>query len=969
MNPVSHLRLFARFAGLVAICAGILSLLAALFNCTPPVPVWAMSLLAAVAVAAIVAAYRRERALVRPATGRAILALRLLSTALVAFMLMQPVLLRTVGRKIVRTVAVLVDTSDSMRFTDTAWSPGESISLALESGLLADGSRVLPSLDDFRRSCDALRPWLEEPFPGGEEPEACRRSAREALASARRLVRELARGPLAGSTNAALAAFSASLSGRLVPALARPVDDNSRETVCAAIDAASACADAAQDAADGLLWESLDQGLRAEISRSIETNRLAVAARIAFGSLATLSDGYSVRHFSMGRRAEPVSAEALDDIPQTPSQSSSTDFAMALEDVMQAVPAEELAGVVMLTDGLANGDAPVEPVARRLASRGVKVSSVIVGSSASPRDLALADVSAPESVFLGDKVRVRSRLRAAGAVGETAAVSLWLDGEKVDDVSIPVPTGDFSRDFSLSFAPTNRGIARFTVKIDGIEGERFPSNNVWNVDVAVSDDRTNVLLVDDYPRWDFRYLRNLFYARDKSVHLQYHLVHPDTIADIDTTNRPPAASASRPFGEAEAGALPENAEEWRKFDVIVLGDVGPGVITDEIASTVTNCVAERGALLVAIAGPRAMPHAYPDGSPIRDILPAIYPPHSPDSGFWTPPEESFMPVLTPEGRMHQISQQSASAAENDHVWRSLRPCAWRIKTAGVKAGAEIIATAAPVGGDSPSADSVTSENALELMDAGRAAEVENALIVAHNVGRGKVLVLNTDESWRLRYRTGDTRHHRFWGQVIRWGLGDRLRSGNDRLRLGSDRLAYSPGDPVRLLARISGENGEPVGDAKPVAEVRPSSAESTHDGAVRRIALSRVAGSPNLYEAVLPPSDEEGAFIFRIEGSGDFDGGAAETPEAMFFVAAARRPVEMSSVAASAEIPAVLADITGGTVTAPDGASSLVGSFGEKSRTETVVVEIALWDGKWLFILLLLSLAAEWTLRKKGGLV
>ena len=59
----------------------------------------------------------------------------------------------------------------------------------------------------------------------------------------------------------------------------------------------------------------------------------------------------------------------------------------------------------------------------------------------------------------------------------------------------------------------------------------------------------NVLLVDGRPRWEYRYLRNLFYGRDKSVHLQDWLVHPDSIYGIQPKLLE-YASASRPFGQS-----------------------------------------------------------------------------------------------------------------------------------------------------------------------------------------------------------------------------------------------------------------------------------------------------------------------------------------------------------------------------------------------------------------------------------
>lgn len=966
MNILPCIRLFLKLAGLVAICVAVLSGLGALVKCTPPAPIWAMALAAAAAFATTAAAYRRERSFISRRTGVMLLALRSTSILAVIIMLMQPVLIRNVGRKVERTVAILVDTSDSMRFEDRNWSPGESLSLATELDLLDGAPATLRSIRELDESCRELRPWLEHPFPDSGEPEACRRISKRTIAIARSLGKELSSEPFASSSNSPIARLSRILDNSLIPALGSLGSANFRNTALSAIDATSEILGSATMAADNIIWDSLAQGVAHSISNAITTNRLAIAAMIAEKTIATLSSDYSLRHFSFARHATPVAPGALRDLARDPSQSSSSDFTAALEEVMEAIPGEELAGLVLLTDGLSNGDSAIEPVARRLASRGVKASTIMIGSSTPPCDLAISDISAPESVFLGDKVRIRSKLWAARCSGEKAHVSLMLDGVKVDETSISIPADDFECDFSLAFAPTNSGLARFSLEIDQIEGERFPSNNVWAVDVAVSDDRTNVLLVDDYPRWDFRYLRNLFFARDKSVHLQYLLLHPDTIADLATTNKPPAASASRPFGEAEAGSLPTSIDEWRKFDVIILGDIGPDTISNELAQAISECVADRGALLVTIAGPRAMPHAFPDNSPLRAMLPVDYPPFSANAKYWEPPEDSFMPTLTAEGRLHQIVQQSSSASENEQIWKTLQPCSWRMPASGVKAGAEIIAYAKANGDEN---DPVTATDGdIDAILAERNAMARNSLIVAHNFGKGKVLALNTDESWRLRYRIGDTRHHRFWGQVLRWGLGERLRSGDARLRLGTEKLTYSPTDAIRLLARIADKDGNPVNNAKPVAVVSHSVDAGTTNG-LFSAPLSLVKGSQGLYEAFMPPLSETGAYSFRIMDSERYSAPGADPPSATFFIASSRRPIEMARVAASTAIPDVLAQWTGGKVLSPADAKSLEGAFGEKSRVEIEMEEIPLWNGKWLLFMILLLLTAEWVLRKRHGLV
>ena len=964
----------------LAWCAIQLAGLALAYNA--PFPTWAVAIAAGVAMRFAALAYRRERRLVSPRRGRALVALRVAAIALVAFMLLQPTLLKTRSRRIERTVAVLVDTSDSMRFDDGGWTPSERLSLANEAGLVRSDSLLAPSLEPLDYLARRLDPWLSADLAAGKAPPAYRKLVSQSRATARRLSRECASEPLASATNPVLRAFSRRLSTTLLPALEALAEGGPREGAAEALSVFTDDVAAVRAAADEAAWHALPTQSVARIAAFVATNRLSLALGVLTNSLPDLPDDYGVSYFSIGRHPVPTSLDALAAAARgemrDEAQATATDYAAALEGVLAAVPSEELAGVLMLTDGLDNGDASVEPVARRLGSRGVRVSTVLVGGSTPPRDLALADISAPESVFLGDKVRVRAKVSATGARGSKAKVSLLLDGEKVDETTIPVSEDFLVRDFSLAHAPTNRGLARYELRIDEVEGERFPSNNAWKVDVAVSDDRTNVLLVDDYPRWDFRYLRNLFYARDKSVHLQYLLFHPDTILDADVTNRPPAASAARPFGEAEASALPENEAEWRKFDAIILGDVGPDVVTPEVQRTIAACVEERGALLVVIAGPRAMPHAYPEDAPLRALLPCVFPASSGDAGAWEPPERSYAIALTPSGRQHPVTQQSSSATENEQLWQSLPRCTWRFPVSDVKAGAEVIAYAAPE--EDEAAPAVTAASAAGQIDAERALRARRAVIVAQSAGRGKVLQLNTDESWRLRYRVGDTRHHRFWGQVVRWGLGERLRGGTARLRVGTDRLTYTPHDGIRLLARVLDASGAPVADAAPVAVVEPlppagastnaAPAAAAAVPAAHRVPLAYVADSQGLYEAMLPPLVETGAYRLSIESPGSLSGEGDDREVATtFFVAASRRPIEMAAVAARRDVPDALARWTGGRVVMPHEARTLSGAFGEKSRVVTEPLEISLWDNPWLLAALLATLVAEWVIRKVGGLV
>ena len=78
----------------------------------------------------------------------------------------------------------------------------------------------------------------------------------------------------------------------------------------------------------------------------------------------------------------------------------------------------------------------------------------------------------------------------------------------------------------------------------------------------------------------------------------------------------------------------------------------------------------------------------------------------------------------------------------------------------------------------------------------REAETNAALLVTRQSGRGKVALLLSDRTWRLREGSGDVYHHRFWGNLVRWGAGPTLRAGGERVRLGTDQLVYTPDDRI-----------------------------------------------------------------------------------------------------------------------------------------------------------------------------
>ena len=813
---------------------------------------WFAALVGGVAIEAIWWIYGLEKKLVLPWRGRLLLALRLLATAVVLFILVQPVLSRMKDREINREVVVLVDDSESMQLSDSQHAISDQ--LAVGELFKPDAVEGRPKMDAALSGIGRLRVNLSHERSALAGPDGADQTLLETLLENRgeRLVAALdeaveAIKPAAasiekatkmrgidGGTRNQLADVARRLKEQFPRHLAeakRQLEqrnpaglDQQLKSAGDQLEYALQKLPAASARLDEIFYRNLSGANRDWVVEAAQQPRIEIARRILSNRgeaektlIDRLGDRYNLRFIRFGHEAaefdgktwldqggEPTDPEAA------PAFRRSTDLASTLEETLDKVPAESLAGILLLSDGRHNAELPVEDAARQMGAQGSPICVVPVGSRIGPRDGSILALRNPESIYLGDRIAVRADLKLDGLRGQRVKVRLKFEDDTVAEQTISVPDHQFRTEVRFTHTPEDKGIFDYTLQIDPIQDELFADNNRWNFKCAVTDDRTNVLVVDGYPRWEFRYLRNLFYGRDKSVHLQYVLLNPDEIHGHERGARI-EASAARKFGDAEATHLPSEDREWRKFDAIILGDVPPAAISPDRWKVLRECVEERGCMLVFSAGPRYMPHAF-DNEHVADLLPILYTPGEEllaDSG------EAFRFELTSTGASNTILQQSLSRSVNRQIWGSIPPLAWRFRSDGVKEGAEILAYAMPESEAGMrnlqfSGDPGDVEAALEQLANRKEFEEDNALLVTQRFGLGRVVMLNFDSTWRFRYGVGDTYHHKFWGQMMRWGTGENLRSGGEFVRLGTDQLSYTPNAPVKVTAKVLDRNREPI---------------------------------------------------------------------------------------------------------------------------------------------------------------
>lgn len=630
--------------------------------------------------------------------------------------------------------------------------------------------------------------------------------------------------------------------------------------------------------------------------------------------------------------ARPSRSESVDqwltEIRALEPAGESTRLGTAVRTVLADLRGSAPAAIVLLSDGI-NTDGPDLTDAAALARRkGVPLFTIGLGDDKPARDLELGDLFVDELVFAGDVVNFELKLTGSGFAGRQVQVVL-RDRQKPGvlatiDVTVG-PDGQPQR-VRLPYRPTEVGKSRYVVEVEPLAGERETKNNRQERTVTVSDQKIRVLLVQGEPSYEFRFLTNML-SRDGSIELDY------VLQSADPEHAEQSVSALRGF--------PVRRSELFQYDVIVLGDVDPDLLSASIIQNLVEFVEGspeqerqgRGGALACIAGPKYMPLAYRD-TPLARLLPItlsrVRDPASEQGGV-----EGFVLRPTEPGLASPQMQLGDTPAETRAIWESLAPLYWFLETPELKLGARVLA-----------------EHPLSRTPEG----TPLPLISMQYVGAGKVLFHAVDETWRWRWRTGDVFFARYWVQTIRFLARSKLSEGEPSAVLTTDRREYQRGESAGLRVEFSGEGLAPAAQDGVTVVLE-------HQGhKTRRITLHRNAVNPKVFEALVrkPSVGSYHAWVAlpTLEGpapSVDFE---VVAPPGEF------KRVEMDA----AEMRRAAEHTKGRFYSFPD-ADRLLNDLpaGRQVPIEALPAK-PLWNTWPLLLGFLGLLITEWVLRKRGGM-
>jgi hypothetical protein len=636
------------------------------------------------------------------------------------------------------------------------------------------------------------------------------------------------------------------------------------------------------------------------------------------------------------------------------AKGESSHLGKAVRDVLREFRGSSLAGIIMLTDGVTTDGEDLPQAAAHAAQMGVPLFFVGIGDQHEIRDLIVHDLQAEESCFVHDRIVFEAQLTAQGYTNlgpQTVTLSEKTGkGQKElrRETVIPDPKGKPVR-FRLTDRPKEAGEKTYVIEVKPLPDEPAPPhNNRLERIVHVREVKPiNVLYIEGYPRYEFRFVKSLFERETaddkgtKSVNLKVLLLDADD--DFPSQDR----TARGDFPTKEELFPPRDDKAKGGFHLVILGDVDPKhPKIEKHHKLLVDFVREHGGGLLAISGERHMPHAWKETA-LADVLP-VQPLNVPVEGPDVQRRDGFKPQLTPVGRLHPMFRFSPDEAENTAIWNRLADIFWFAEGYRLQPAAEVLAV------------HPRRRSAAPRFGAG---DERHPLIVQHFVGAGRCMFFGIDESWRWRWREDELHYNQFWMQTVKY----LARSGQTDVKLRLNRsMPYRKGEPIQITVRFPDDQAPPEAKTPVTVRVerRPLDGGDQGEAEIETLNLAKLAGSRATFETIktqTPP----GKYRFTL-GSPTV---AGPLPRAECLVLPP--PGELEKLRMNQADMERAAELTQGRFYSLADAHRLVDEIPPGYR---VALNIPgppwmLWNNFAMFMLVLGLFAGEWILRKRKHLL
>lgn len=605
---------------------------------------------------------------------------------------------------------------------------------------------------------------------------------------------------------------------------------------------------------------------------------------------------------------------------QLTADAGRSDLSGALRALRDRYRERRVAGIVIISDG---GDTGTQDAAASADAGSVPVYAIGVGAPHVASDLEVLDVSAGEMALADSSIDISV---AAVSRGSTNAFDLRvLENGRPVDIRRLVPAADGGPVRAVfTVSPPRDTATLYTVEIPSTPDERVLENNKRTVLVEPAGPRRRILMIEGAPGFEHSFIKRAL-AADPGLEL-------DSVVRKGRDTRGAATyfvQATEARAPRLASGFPQEREALYEYDAIVLANVEPDGLSRPQLQMLADFVDERGGGLLVL-GARSFVGQGFAATALEDVLPL----RLTDRGngvvrVSARPDARFSVTLTPDGQSHPVMRIGGGAGDTMTRWGAVPPLSGAAALGALRPGAQALALVQAPDGPRP-------------------------LVAVQRYGQGRSMVFTGEASWRWRMQmpSEDRTYELFWRQAARWiaaGAPDRVST--------SSPPAIVPGSAAAIGVNVRSDVFAPIGDAQVTLHV------TLPGGARRDVHATLSDPQAGRYSAEVR-FDEPG--IYRVAAEARRGATVSGGPERWILVGGA--DLEMADPRLNEQVLRRIATATGGSYLPAEQAAQLPALLASAAPEPSAPQLQELWHNIWIFVGVMLLLAAEWTLRRRWGL-
>ena len=265
--------------------------------------------------------------------------------------------------------------------------------------------------------------------------------------------------------------------------------------------------------------EVIDSTRQAKLTNELEEAKSAIE-----------SSGYDVVWKDLGGN----------EITALTANASTSDLNKGIQNVIDEFEGKNLAGMVLISDGIYNsGSSPLYSPTR------VPIYSVGVGDSIERVDLILKNVAFNKIAYQGNQFPLKAQVLMQGIENQEVTISILKDGKVISSQQKSTGTKSLI-DFDFQVEAVEKGIQRYDVSIKPIEQEMNKRNNAMSIFIEVIDGKKKIVLIAPAPHPDIKALKSVV---EKNSNYEF-IVHIPGVADADAAYLKPNAAELIIFHQA-----------------------------------------------------------------------------------------------------------------------------------------------------------------------------------------------------------------------------------------------------------------------------------------------------------------------------------------------------------------------------------------------------------------------------------